>query len=320
MFPNATSLPSYRPRVDRVERYRTGWLNVAVAVLFIVGDPGGMGKTDVSPINPGRVEPIRITAEGEAAMDGAVRVRSEEKDRCIVSQLFAGSGVKEAFDGQTLFSDTNTIMASEDDYSSEDDGDDDVVVAEVVGGSEEEEEEDDDEVDDEIVEEEDDEDEEDDDDGAGSFGTDITPPHTADDHAPSSSSKKRTLSDFSEVADDDDTAETGGSAVASATTEGGGGTKKKSRHGRPPKLHQGLTIPFRTIKRIMKTDVAVGNIQNDAAIMVTAALEHFVKEIALKSLEAAKHKRDGTNIVKYEDVATARANNSAFSFLDLLIP
>jgi len=215
------------------------------------------------------------------------------------------------------------IMASEDDYSEDDGDDDDVVVAEVVGGSEEGEEEDDnDEVDDEIVEEEDDEDEEDDDDGAGSFGTDITPPHTAD-HAPSSSSsKKRTLSNFSEVVadDDDDTAETGGSAVASATAEGGGGTKKKSRHGRPPKLYQGLTIPFRTIKRIMKTDVAVGNIQNDAAIMVTAALEHFVKVIALKSLEAAKQKRDGTNIVKYEDVATARANNRAFSFLDLLIP
>ena len=52
--------------------------------MFIVGDPGGMGKTDVSPINPGRVEPIRVTAEGEAAMDGADRARSEEKDRRIV--------------------------------------------------------------------------------------------------------------------------------------------------------------------------------------------------------------------------------------------
>ena len=68
------------------------------------------------------------------------------------------------------------------------------------------------------------------------------------------------------------------------------------------------------------TDSTVGNIQNDAAIMVTAALEHFVKVIALQSLEVAKKKRDGTNIVKYEDVAMARANNSSFSFLDLLIP
>jgi hypothetical protein len=59
-------------------------LNVALAVVFNVGDPGGMGKTDVSPINPGRVEPIRVTAEGEAAMDGADRARSEEKDRRIV--------------------------------------------------------------------------------------------------------------------------------------------------------------------------------------------------------------------------------------------
>lgn len=207
-------------------------------------------------------------------------------------------------------------------YSGDDDAgdDDDVVVAEVVGSEED----DDEEVDDENVEEEDDEDEEDDDDedDAGSFGTDLTPPPA--DHA-SSSSKKRTLYDYSEV-DYDETTETA-SAVASAVTVGGegGSMKKKSKSKRssidePPKLHQGLTIPFRTIKRIMKTDRAVGNIQNDAAIMVTAALEHFVKEIALKSLEAAKQKRDGTNIVKYEDVATARANNSAFSFLDLLIP
>lgn len=107
LFPNATSLPSYRPRVDRVERYRTGWLNVAVAVVFIVGDPGG-GKTDVSPINPGQVEPIRIAAEGEAAMDGADRARSEEKDRRIVLHIIVAA--RKTCDGQTLFSDNNLFL------------------------------------------------------------------------------------------------------------------------------------------------------------------------------------------------------------------
>ena len=142
------------------------------------------------------------------------------------------------------------------------------------------------------------------------------------------------MSDYSEAVEDDENTETGSAVTELSATaeeeEGGSTTKKKSRNNHQrsssiddglPKLHQGLTIPFRTIKRIMKTtDSTVGNIQNDAAIMVTAALEHFVKVIALQSLEAAKKKRDGTNIVKYEDVAMARANNSSFSFLDLLIP
>jgi hypothetical protein len=51
---------------------------VVAVLVFVVGDPGGIDNTDASPINPGREEPI----EGAATMAGAVRARSEEKDRC----------------------------------------------------------------------------------------------------------------------------------------------------------------------------------------------------------------------------------------------
>lgn len=68
----------------------------------------------------------------------------------------------------------------------------------------------------------------------------------------------------------------------------------------------------------MKLDTDIGIIQNDAAIVVTAALEQFVKEFGAKSLEIAKRK--GRNTIKYDDVAEARANDRSLSFLDLLLP
>jgi histone H3/H4 len=83
-------------------------------------------------------------------------------------------------------------------------------------------------------------------------------------------------------------------------------------------LTTGLTIPFRTVKRLMKNDATIGIVQNDAAIVVTAALEFFVKELARKSLQLASN--NGRNIIKYEDVATVRANDRSLSFLDLLLP
>ncbi|KAL7444368.1 hypothetical protein ACHAXH_009968 [Discostella pseudostelligera] len=83
-------------------------------------------------------------------------------------------------------------------------------------------------------------------------------------------------------------------------------------------LTTGLTIPFRTIKRLMKNDTTIGIVQNDAAIVVTAALEMFVKNLAQQSLQLAAN--NGRNIIKYEDVATVRANDRSLSFLDLLLP
>eukprot|EP00571_Detonula_confervacea_P012594 CAMPEP_0172312562 /NCGR_PEP_ID=MMETSP1058-20130122/17957_1 /TAXON_ID=83371 /ORGANISM="Detonula confervacea, Strain CCMP 353" /LENGTH=185 /DNA_ID=CAMNT_0013026061 /DNA_START=101 /DNA_END=658 /DNA_ORIENTATION=+ len=137
-----------------------------------------------------------------------------------------------------------------------------------------------------------------DDDETGSLATENTP-------LPNSPpSKKRSNSEISDP-------------TPSKMTESG--KKKKYNSGKPRQpAAKGLTIPFRTIKRIMKIDSAIGIIQNDAAIVATAALEHFVKEFAVKSLELAKSK--GRNTIKYDDVAEVRANDRSLSFLDLLLP
>jgi histone H3/H4 len=151
------------------------------------------------------------------------------------------------------------------------------------------------------VAESDDEADDDDDDDTGSIGTDSTPP-------PTSTSMKRKESEVSEVD------ATGGSDKRGKYDD----VDRGPRRPHPAPSSSGLTIPFRTIKRLMKTDPAVGIVQNDAAIVVAAAAEHFVKKFAVKSLEVARAK--GRNIVKYEDVATARANDRSLSFLDLLMP
>ncbi len=139
----------------------------------------------------------------------------------------------------------------------------------------------------------------DDDDDMGSLGTDSTPP-------PKSTKRKEC-----EVSEED---ATGGSDKRGKYED----VNRGPRRPHPAPSSSGLTIPFRTIKRLMKMDPAVGIVQNDAAIVVAAAAEHFVKEFAVKSLEVARAK--GRNIVKYEDVATARANDRSLSFLDLLMP
>ncbi len=139
----------------------------------------------------------------------------------------------------------------------------------------------------------------DDDDDTGSIVTDSTPPPTP------------TKRKGSEVSDVD---ATGGSDKRGKYDD----VDRGPRRPHPAPSSSGLTIPFRTIKRLMKMDPAVGIVQNDAAIVVAAAAEHFVKKFAVKSLEVARAK--GRNIVKYEDVATARANDRSLSFLDLLMP
>mmetsp|Transcript_28074 Transcript_28074/g.59268 ORF Transcript_28074/g.59268 Transcript_28074/m.59268 type:complete len:209 (+) Transcript_28074:167-793(+) len=132
-----------------------------------------------------------------------------------------------------------------------------------------------------------------------SHATELSPP-------PPSASKKRSNSEISDPP-----------SSSAALTESA--KKKKYNDGRPRQpAAKGLTIPFRTIKRIMKIDTDIGIVQNDAAIVATAALEMFVKEFATKSLEIAKAK--GRNTIKYDDVAEVRANNRALSFLDILMP
>ncbi|KAL9179528.1 hypothetical protein ACHAXT_008818 [Thalassiosira profunda] len=116
-------------------------------------------------------------------------------------------------------------------------------------------------------------------------------------------SKKRSLSEVDGAEGDPATAEPD--------------AKKQKPPPRQPSV-KGLAIPFRTIKRIMKLDSSLGIVQNDAAIVATAALELFVERMAKKSLELSQKK--GRNTIKYDDVAEARAGDPAMSFLDLLLP
>ena len=149
----------------------------------------------------------------------------------------------------------------------------------------------------------------------GSIGTDIKPPVQPTEEtksaSPTTSGKKRANSEVSaDAATSNEIAPASKKKKTSTNTD----SAKKER----PKACQGLTIPFRTIKRIMKIDTGVGIVQNDAAIVVTAALEHFVKELATKALKLSEKKGRGT--IKYEDVAEVRAADRSLSFLDLLIP
>ena len=98
-----------------------------------------------------------------------------------------------------------------------------------------------------------------------------------------------------------------------------GGEIKKYNDGqlRKPAVRD-LTLPYRPIKRTMKLDPSVGIVQNDAAYLVTYATELFIKKMAKDSQELALKK--GRSIIKYDDLAEARAKTKAFSFLDMLIP
>lgn len=120
---------------------------------------------------------------------------------------------------------------------------------------------------------------------------------TAKSHQPSPKSKKKSTS--------------------SGSKRKRGGPPPGSRKGRTPAV-QGLSIPFRAIKRTMKLDSDIGTVQNEAAIVTTMAAELFVKALATQSHQNAKNK--GRNTIRYEDVAEARATNPALSFLDILIP
>eukprot|EP00429_Kryptoperidinium_foliaceum_P002200 CAMPEP_0176007270 /NCGR_PEP_ID=MMETSP0120_2-20121206/3146_1 /TAXON_ID=160619 /ORGANISM="Kryptoperidinium foliaceum, Strain CCMP 1326" /LENGTH=198 /DNA_ID=CAMNT_0017340025 /DNA_START=70 /DNA_END=666 /DNA_ORIENTATION=- len=101
-------------------------------------------------------------------------------------------------------------------------------------------------------------------------------------------------------------------------------TKKKkkavpptARRGRAPAV-KGLTIPFRTVKKAMKLDPDIPIVQNEAAIMTTMAAELFLKSLAKESQQIAKNR--GRNTIRYEDVAEARSNDPALSFLATLMP
>ena len=126
----------------------------------------------------------------------------------------------------------------------------------------------------------------------------------------------------SELTHDDDDHHT---TTSKGSPKRGGKRKRASgptpgssaKKGRTPAV-QGLTIPFRAIKRTMKIDPDIGTVQNEAAIIVTMAAELFIKDLAHHSHQNAKKK--GRNTIRYEDVAEARAKDPALTFLEILIP
>lgn len=112
------------------------------------------------------------------------------------------------------------------------------------------------------------------------------------------------------------------SSSSKPSSEGQTKKKKKSKKKAPVlpghTAVKGLTIPFRSVKRTMKNDKDVATVQNEAAIVATAAAELFMKKLADEGHKfATKH---GRNTIRYEDLAEARANNSSLDFLDMLLP
>jgi histone H3/H4 len=52
--------------------------------------------------------------------------------------------------------------------------------------------------------------------------------------------------------------------------------------------------------------------------MLTYASELFLKKLAKRSYQNAEKR--GRHTIRYEDIAEARTNDSAFSFLETLLP
>ena len=94
-------------------------------------------------------------------------------------------------------------------------------------------------------------------------------------------------------------------------------TATSAKKGRTPSV-QGLTSPFRTIKKSMKLDPDIPIVQNEAAIMTTMAVELFLKRLGQQAFRNAKNR--GRNTVRYEDIAEARTINKAMAFLEPILP
>ncbi|EJK66775.1 hypothetical protein THAOC_12269 [Thalassiosira oceanica] len=95
--------------------------------------------------------------------------------------------------------------------------------------------------------------------------------------------------------------------------------KSSSKPKRTPPVG-GTVIPFRTIKKLMKRDPDVAIIQNDAALLVTAAMELFAVELAKKAQIRAEKRPGAGSTIRYSDVAEARIEQANHSFLNFLLP
>ena len=125
--------------------------------------------------------------------------------------------------------------------------------------------------------------------------------------SPPPSSKKRSIS------------ETCDSSIPSSSV----GSKEKKNcndghHRQMAAKRLTVPVPFCTTTRMMTSDHNIGIIQNNAAIVATAALKCFAKDVVVKTFEISK--REGRNFIKYDDVAEARAAERTLSLFDLLTP
>jgi len=83
-----------------------------------------------------------------------------------------------------------------------------------------------------------------------------------------------------------------------------------SRKGRAPAV-SGLTIPFRTVKKVMKLDPDIPIVQNEAAIMTTLASELFLQALAQESHKNARAR--GRNTIRYGKTSISLALLFLFS-------
>lgn len=93
---------------------------------------------------------------------------------------------------------------------------------------------------------------------------------------------------------------------------------KKAAHKKPASKADDLIIPKGSVKRVIKIDKDVRLVAADAVLVITKATELFLEKLGMSAFERAQ--KDNRKMVKYEDVAAARAADENLEFLDGIIP
>mmetsp|Transcript_1231 Transcript_1231/g.2638 ORF Transcript_1231/g.2638 Transcript_1231/m.2638 type:complete len:122 (+) Transcript_1231:204-569(+) len=79
-----------------------------------------------------------------------------------------------------------------------------------------------------------------------------------------------------------------------------------------------LSIPRNSVKKIMKLDEDVKQVQQEAVIMVAKATELFMAKLAKQAHQHAVS--EGRRQVKYDDILAARLEDESMTFLKHIIP
>ena len=262
-------------------RFGCVWFHRTVCFCELSNNRHNPKKGGQQP-QPQRAELLLLHKQDETMAGKKSKAKSRKKDRNV--QVVAVATEEEEEDNDDV------------DNNSDDDDDEE---EEVVAAVEEDDNDDDAEEDDDN----DDDDDDDDDDGAMTVKSELT---ADDEKAATAAAGKMTSKGAATLSSSKKRRRSNSSAPPAAL-----------KKGRTPAV-QGITIPFRSIKRTMKLDPIIGTVQNEAAILTTLAAELFVEALAKESHQNAKSR--GRNTIRYEDVAEARSKNSAYSFLIPLIP